>query len=134
MFRQIHQEDKETADSFVTRLIEERGLWEPDILIRISLDGGGNSLKMILNIVNKHPNDEVTFPYTEKKGNLLSGVYRSILLAYCEELEENYHNIRIIFKLMQVNILFLSASLSLLPSSIFVANICLILTIADQSA
>ena len=79
---------------FVHQIIEERGLWEPDILKRISLDGGGNSLKMILNMVDKHPDDEVTFPNREKKGSLLSGVDRSILLAYCEDLEENYHNIR----------------------------------------
>ena len=36
---------------FVSRLIEERGLWEPDILKRISIDGGDKSVKMILNTV-----------------------------------------------------------------------------------
>ena len=67
---------------------------------------------MILNTVDKHPDDEVTFPNREKKGSLLSGVDRSIMLAYCEDLEENYHNIRTIFKLLQVNLPFLLSFIS----------------------
>ena len=88
--------------NFVSKLIEERGLWEPDILKRISIDGGGNSLKMILNTVDKHADYEVTFPARERKGRLLSGVDRSILLAYCEDLQENYNNILIIFEILEV--------------------------------
>ena len=67
---------------------------------------------MVLIMVDKHPDDEVTFLNREKKGNLLSGVDRSILLAYCEELEENYHNIRIIFDHLQVNLPFLFSFIS----------------------
>ena len=39
----------------------------------------------------------------EKKGNLCSGVNRSIVLGYCEDLEENYSNCRIIMELLRVD-------------------------------
>ena len=86
----------------MAKLIEERGLWEPDVLKRIIIDGGGNSLKMILNTVDKHVDHEVSFPARERKGRLLSGVDRSILLAYCEDIQENYNNNWIIFEILQV--------------------------------
>ena len=40
--------------SFLDRLIEERGIWPPDVIIRISMDGGDNSLKFIANVFSKH--------------------------------------------------------------------------------
>ena len=77
-------------------------MWEPDALTQISIDIGRNSLEMILNPIDKHIDYEVTFPARERKGRLLSGFDRSILLAYCEDLQENYNNIRIIFEILQV--------------------------------
>ena len=40
--------------SFISRLIKERGLYEPDVLKRASIDGGDKSLKLILNVFDKH--------------------------------------------------------------------------------
>ena len=57
---------------------------------RASLDGGGKSLKMIMNVFDKYHDQEILFTKVESKGNLCSGVKRSIVLAYCEDLEENY--------------------------------------------
>ena len=88
---------------FVSRLIEERGLWEPDILKRISIDGGDKSVKMILNTVDKHYDPEVSISKWESRGSCLAGVNRSIVMCYCENLEENYNNIHIIFELLRMD-------------------------------
>ena len=69
----------------------------------ISIDGGDNSMKFILNVFDRNQDSEITFPKVEKKGNLCSGVNRSIVLAYCEDLEENYSNCRIIMELLRVD-------------------------------
>ena len=88
---------------FISRLIQERGQYEPDIMHRVSADGGDKSVKVIMNSFDKHQDLEVTFPRVEKKGNLCSGVNRSIVLAYCEDLEENYTNMRMIMELLQID-------------------------------
>ena len=89
-------------NSFISDLIQERNLFPPDVIKRISTDGGDNSMKMILNAFDKHQDPEISFPGREKKGNLCSGVNRAIILAYCEDLEENYSNLRMIMELLQV--------------------------------
>ena len=83
--------------SFVSRLIQERGLFEGDVMHRVSIDGGDRSVKVILNTFDRNYDPEISFPKLETKGNLLSGVNQSIIMAYCEDLEENYENIRTIF-------------------------------------
>ena len=70
---------------------------------RASLDGGDKSLKMIMNIFDKYHDPEVIFTKVESKGYLCSGVKRSIVLAYCEDLEENYHNCWTILELLRFN-------------------------------
>ena len=70
---------------------------------RASLDGGDKSLKMIMNVFDKYHDPEVIFTEVESKGNLCSGVKRSIVLAYCEDLEENYQNCPTILKLLRFN-------------------------------
>ena len=59
-------------------------------------------MKMILNAFDKHQDPEISFPGREKKGNLCSGVNRATILAYCEDLDENYSNLRMIMELLQV--------------------------------
>ena len=39
----------------------------------------------------------------EKNGNLYSGVNRSIVLTYCEDLEESYSNCRIKIELLRLD-------------------------------
>ena len=60
--------------TFISRLITERGLYEPDVLKRASIDGGDKSLKLILNVFDKHQDPEITFPRLERKGNLCSSI------------------------------------------------------------
>ena len=40
---------------------------------------------------------------TEQPGKLLSGVNRSIILAFVEDVNENYENLRIIHELLQMD-------------------------------
>ena len=68
---------------------------------RVNLDGGDNSIKMIVNVFDKHHDPEISFTKREKEGNLCSGVKRSILMAYCEDLEENYDNCQTILELLR---------------------------------
>ena len=79
--------------SFIDNLIIERNLFSPDVIKRVSTDGGDNSIKIIVNVFDKHQDPEIFFPQLEKKGNICSGVNRSIILVYCEDLEENYNNL-----------------------------------------
>ena len=79
--------------SFVSRLIQERGLFEGDVMHRVSIDGGDRSVKAILKTFDRHYDPEISLPKLETKGNILSGVNWSIIMAYCEDLEENYENI-----------------------------------------
>ena len=60
--------------SFVSRLIQERGLFEGDVMHRVSIDGGDRSVKVILNTFDRNYDPEISFPKLETKGNLLSGV------------------------------------------------------------
>ena len=89
--------------SFITRIIQEHGIYPSDAMKMISIDGGDNSMKFILNVFDRNQDSEITFPKVEKKGNLCSGVNRSIVLAYCEDLEENYSNCRILMELLRVD-------------------------------
>ena len=89
--------------SFITKIIQERGIYPSDARKMISIDGGDNSMKFILNVFDWNPDPEITFPKVEKKGNLYSGVNRSIVLGYSEDLEENNSHCRIIMELLRVN-------------------------------
>ena len=81
---------------FISRLIDEQGLYEPNPMKRACLDGGDKSLKMIMNVFDKYHDPEIIFTKGESKGNLCSGMKMSIILACCEYLEENYQKCCII--------------------------------------
>ena len=70
------------------------------------MDGGDSSFKIIGNTFSKHRDPEVTFTRTEQPGNLLSGVSRSIILAFMEGVDETYENLFIIPELFQLDQLF----------------------------
>ena len=47
-------------------------------------------VKMIVNVFDKHQDPEITFLGRDKKGSQFFGVNKAIILAYCEDLEENH--------------------------------------------
>ena len=68
--------------SFIDSLIQKRNLFPPDVIKRVSTDGGDNSVKMIVNVFDKHQDPEITFLGRDKKGSQFSGVNKAIILAY----------------------------------------------------
>ena len=60
--------------NFLERLAEERHIWPEDVMHRISMDVGDDSLKVICNTFSKHQDNEIFFTCTEHPRNLLSGV------------------------------------------------------------
>ena len=68
--------------NFVEKLVVERGIWGPDAITRISIDGDINSIKVIPNVFSQHQDPEITFTKTETAGNLCSGVKHSIIVCY----------------------------------------------------
>ena len=69
---------------------------EEKTVLRISIDSGGDSLKVLGSIFHL---DEKP----EQPGALLTGVNKVILLAYVEDLQESWVNLRILLELLQLH-------------------------------
>ena len=81
-------------NTLIVKIIEERSLYEENILIRIGLDGGGGFVKMCL-----------LFDIEEKKGDAWStkwlgekildcGVKKTMIIGIVPNVQENYMNIK----------------------------------------
>ena len=75
---------------------EQRSMVEEKTVLRISIDSGGGSLKVLGSIFHE---DEKP----EQKGALNTGVNKVILLAYVEDLQESWVNLRILMELLQLH-------------------------------
>ena len=87
--------------SFINDLIQKKNMFPPDVIKRISRDGGDNSMKLIISTLDKCKTLR-SFPTREKKGSLCFRVNMAIIMIYCKDLEENYNNIRMIMKFLHV--------------------------------
>ena len=101
------EEEKDLAilknpKEFLDNLAEEHFIWEGDVMHRVSMDGGDNSFKIICNTFSKNQDTEILFTRTEQPGNLCSGINRSIILAFAEDVQENHHNLRVICELLEI--------------------------------
>ena len=56
----------------------------------------------IVHIYSYFSGSKHLFPETREPGNLCPGIKQSIILAYCEDVKENWHNMRIIFELLDI--------------------------------
>ena len=101
----------------IKKVIIARDLDKDDVMVRVAIDGGGGSLKVVVNIFEAKSDPEVTFSKSEKPGQLNSGFNKLIILAYVENLQERYLNLR---KLME------HLSLAEVPG-IFIVGDCKIL-------
>ena len=84
-------------------IIEKRGMDKDKTIFRVNIDGGGDSLKVVANIFHAGEDSEIMFTSLEQPGRRLSGVNRFILLAYIENLQESWHNLRILLELLQLD-------------------------------
>ena len=84
-------------------VVDQREMDKERTVLRVSIDGGGGSLKVLGNIFHVDEDPEILFTKYEQPGQLLKGVNRIILLAYIEDLQESWHNLRIILELLRLN-------------------------------
>ena len=52
----------QNPNSFISDLIQEKNLFPPDVIKRVSTDGGDNSMKVIINAFDKHQDPKISFP------------------------------------------------------------------------
>ena len=74
---------------------DQRSMEEEKTVVRVSIDSGGGSLKVLGSIFH-----EIEEP--KQPGMLLTGVNKIILLAYVEDLQESWVNLRILLELQQL--------------------------------
>ena len=86
----------EDTSSFVLKLIQERNLDPLTAFVRISLDGGGAFLKVIVNVFD-------ALEDTLSNSFLNSGVQRCQILAIAEEVPESNHNLRLILEKLNLD-------------------------------
>ena len=89
---------------FIDYVIEERGLDKSKVLVRLGLDGGQGSFKVIASIFETDYDPEIMFS-NEEPGNRFTGSKRMLVMAMSEGMEEIYSNLRIVVEKLQLNLL-----------------------------
>ena len=74
-------------EAFFDHIIAERGLDREKVLIRVGLDGGQGSFKVIVSIFETDYDPEITFSEKEGPGNRLTGSSRMLVMALCDDLQ-----------------------------------------------
>ena len=86
------------VSKMVDWVVTERGMVKQQTVVRGSMDGGGGSLKILASIFQ-----ESELSRAEQPGFLLTGVNRILLLAFVEDLQESWHNLRILLELVNLS-------------------------------
>ena len=76
--------------AFCDHIIAERGLDREKVLIRVGLDGGQGSFKVIVSIFETDYDPDITFSTKEGPGNRLTGSSRMLVMALCDDLQVKY--------------------------------------------
>ena len=84
--------------TFIEHVIKERGLDKEKVLVRVGLDGGQGTFKVVASIFETDYD-----PKKEVPGNLLTGGNRLLVLALAEGLQEQYENMRTVVEKLQLN-------------------------------
>ena len=80
----------EDTEAFITYVIGERDLDEDKVIVRVGLDGGQGSFKVVGSIF------ETTSHLVDTPGEKLAGANKLLVFALAEDLSENYHNVRLV--------------------------------------
>ena len=83
---------KDVAEHFKW-VIEKWGLQDTPVKLKIFIDSGEGSFKVLASVINEHQDPEIMDTTVEQPNNMLSGVNRVLVLAYVEEIQETYNNI-----------------------------------------
>ena len=79
-------------------MIEKRALDKDLVVVRIGIDGGQGSFKVVCSIFERNYDPEVTITSKEGPSYRLSGAIRLLVLAIAENLQERYENLQIVVK------------------------------------
>ena len=89
--------------AFVDHIVEERGLERDQVMVRVGLDGGQGSFKVVVSIFETGFDPEISFSKSEGPGSRLTGSQRILVMALAEDLPESYENMRIIVEVLKLN-------------------------------
>ena len=87
----------------VDHIVEERGLERDQVMVRVGLDGGQGSFKVVVSIFETGFDPEISFSKSEGPGSRLTGSQRILVMALAEDLPESYENMRIIVEVLKLN-------------------------------
>ena len=87
----------------VDHIVEERGLERDQVMVRVGLDGGQGSFKVVVSIFETGFDPEISFSKSEGPGSRLTGSQRILVMAFAEDLPESYENMRIIVEVLKLN-------------------------------
>lgn len=87
------------ASAFIQHIIRARSLDPANTVVRVSMDGGGGFLKIIVNVFEEGE-AEIS---TAAERYLDSGVQRAQFLGIAAGIPENYNNLRIILEMLELN-------------------------------
>ena len=88
---------------FIDHIIEKRGLDKEKVLVRVGLDGGQGSFKVVVSIFETDYDPEVTFRKSEGPGTRLKGSNRHLVMAMAENMQELYSNLWIVVEKLKLN-------------------------------
>ena len=88
---------------FIEHIIEEQGLDKNKVLVRVWLDGGQGSFKVVVSIFETDYDLEITFSTSEGAGTRLTGSNRLLVMAMAENMQELYGNLWIVVEKLQLN-------------------------------
>ena len=84
--------------SFIEHVIQERGLKRDKVIVRIGLDGGQGSFKVVASVFETDYD-----PAIERPGNMLTGANRLLVMAIAEDIQELYDNLRLVVDKLQLD-------------------------------
>ena len=93
---------KEPA-KFIEHIILDQGLSKEKLMVRVGLDGGQGTFKVVVSIFETDYDPEVTFKLKERPGNRLTGSKRLLVMALAEDMQEIYQNLRIVVTKLKLN-------------------------------
>ena len=90
-------------EKFIEHVIVEHGLDKEKVLVRVGLDGGQGSFKVVASIFETDYDPEIMFTEKEDSGSRLTGSNRLLVLAIAEGMQERYENLRIVMETVELN-------------------------------
>ena len=79
--------------NFIKHVITEMGLEKEKVMVRVGLDGGQGSFKVVVLIFETDYDPEITISAKEGLGSQLTGANHLLVMALAEDYQEMYDNL-----------------------------------------